>query len=163
MHACSVSSVVSDSLQPYGRSQPGSSVHGILQANILDWVSMASSRGSSWLRDQTCVCCVPCIAGRCLTAEPPVEHIYTYPSLLDSPFHLGHHSVLSRVPCAIPWFILVIYSINKINSEYVSILISHSSSLLLWYSYICSLHLCLYFFFANKIVYTIFLDSTCMR
>ena len=69
----------------------------------------------------------------------------------------------SRVPCAIPWFIFVIYSINKINSEYVSILTSHSSSLPLWYSYICSLRLYLYFFFANKIIYTIFLDSTCMR
>ena len=143
-------------------SQPGSSVHGILQANILDRVSMASSRGSSWPRDQTCVCCVSCIAGRCLTAEPPVEHICTYPSLLDLPFHLGHHNVLSRVPCVIPWFELVVYSINRINSEYVSILVSHSSSLLLCYSYICSLHLCLYFFFANKIIYTIFLDSTCV-
>ena len=71
MHACSVSSVVSDFLQPYGRSQPGSSVHGILQANILDWVSMASSRGSSWLRDQTWG---SCIAGGFFTAEPLEKH-----------------------------------------------------------------------------------------
>ena len=34
-------------------SLPGSSVHGILQARILEWVSMPSSRGSSWPRDQT--------------------------------------------------------------------------------------------------------------
>ena len=27
---------------------------------------------------------------------------------------------------------------------------------------VCSLHLCLYFFFANKIIYTIFLDSVYM-
>ena len=27
---------------------PGSSVHGILQARILEWVAMPSSRGSSW-------------------------------------------------------------------------------------------------------------------
>ena len=32
---------------------PGSSVHGILQARILEWVAMASSRGSSPPRDQT--------------------------------------------------------------------------------------------------------------
>ena len=31
-------SVVSDSLRPYGRSPPGSSVHGILQARILEWL-----------------------------------------------------------------------------------------------------------------------------
>ena len=40
---------------------PGSSVHGISQAWILDWVAISSSRGSSWLRDWTRV---SCIAGR---------------------------------------------------------------------------------------------------
>ena len=32
-------------------SLPGSSVHGILQARILEWVAMPFSRGSSWPRD----------------------------------------------------------------------------------------------------------------
>ena len=32
---------------------PGSSVHGILQARILEWVALPSSRASSQLRDQT--------------------------------------------------------------------------------------------------------------
>ena len=32
---------------------PGSSVHGILQARILEWVAISSSRGSSRPRDQT--------------------------------------------------------------------------------------------------------------
>ena len=36
-------------------SPPGSSVHGILQAGILDWVAMPSSRGSSWPRGQICI------------------------------------------------------------------------------------------------------------
>ena len=36
-------------------SLPGSSVHGILQARILEWVAMLSSRGTSWPRDQTCI------------------------------------------------------------------------------------------------------------
>ena len=34
-------------------SPPGSSVHGILQASILEWVAMPFSRGSSWPRDWT--------------------------------------------------------------------------------------------------------------
>ena len=34
-------------------SPPGSSVHGILQARILKWVVILSSRGSSQPRDQT--------------------------------------------------------------------------------------------------------------
>ena len=32
---------------PMDCSPPGSSVHGILQARILEWVAMPSSRGSS--------------------------------------------------------------------------------------------------------------------
>ena len=37
---------------PKGCSPPGSSVHGILQATILEWVAIPFSRGSSQLRDQ---------------------------------------------------------------------------------------------------------------
>ena len=36
-------------------SPPGSSVHEILQARIPEWAGIPSSRGSSWLRDQTCI------------------------------------------------------------------------------------------------------------
>ena len=38
---------------PMDQSPSGSSVHGILQARILEWAAMPSSRGSSWPRDQT--------------------------------------------------------------------------------------------------------------
>ena len=38
---------------PMGCSPPGSFVHGILQARILEWVAIPSSRGSSWARDRT--------------------------------------------------------------------------------------------------------------
>ena len=34
-------------------SLPGSSVHGIFQVRILEWVAISFSRGSSWPRDQT--------------------------------------------------------------------------------------------------------------
>ena len=40
-------------------SPPGSSVHGILQARMLEWVAIPSSKGSSWPKDQTQVSCVP--------------------------------------------------------------------------------------------------------
>ena len=45
---------------PMDCSPPGSSVHGILQAIILEWVAMPSSRESSRPRDQTYIY-VPCI------------------------------------------------------------------------------------------------------
>ena len=41
-----------------GCSPPSSSVHGIFQARILEWVVMPSFRGSSWPRDQTCISCI---------------------------------------------------------------------------------------------------------
>ena len=57
---CVSRSVVSD-CDPMDCSQPGSSVHGILQARILEWVAIPSSRGSSRPRNRTQVFC---IAGR---------------------------------------------------------------------------------------------------
>ena len=38
---------------PMDRSPPGSSVRGIFQAGILEWVAISFSRGTSWLRDRT--------------------------------------------------------------------------------------------------------------
>ena len=70
-------SVVSDSLPPHGlysdsevaqscltlcdpmdSSQPGSSIHEIFQARILEWGAISFSRGSSWPRDRTWVSCI---------------------------------------------------------------------------------------------------------
>ena len=39
-------------------SLPGSSVHWIFQARILEWVAVSFSRGSSWPRDRTQVYCI---------------------------------------------------------------------------------------------------------
>ena len=49
---------------PVACSPPGSSVHGILQTRILEWVTIPLPRGSSWLRDWTPV---SCLAGRLST------------------------------------------------------------------------------------------------
>ena len=43
---------------PMDCSPPGSSVRGISQARILEWVASSFSRGSSWPRDRTCVFCI---------------------------------------------------------------------------------------------------------
>ena len=49
-----------------------SSVHGVVQARILEWGAISSSRGSSWLRDQTHISCVSCIS-RCNSL--PLSHL----------------------------------------------------------------------------------------
>ena len=48
-------SVVSDSCNPMDCSPPGSSVHGISQTRMLEWVAISFSRGSAWPRDQICI------------------------------------------------------------------------------------------------------------
>ena len=56
---------------------PGSSVHGICQVKIPEWVAVSSSRGSSWPRDRTWVFCVPC-TGRLLYHWTPGEALKPY-------------------------------------------------------------------------------------
>ena len=53
---------------PMDYSPPGSSVHGISQARILEWVAISSSTGSSPHRDQTWM---SCLAGRFFTTGSP--------------------------------------------------------------------------------------------
>ena len=55
-------------------SLPGSSVHGILQASILEWVAMLFSRGSFQPRDRTVSSCGSCIAGRLLLSHQGRSH-----------------------------------------------------------------------------------------
>ena len=54
-------------------SLPGSSVHGILQARILEWVAMSSSRGSSQPRMESMSLLSPALAGRFFTTSTTWE------------------------------------------------------------------------------------------
>ena len=71
---------------PMDCSLPGSSLHGILQARVLEWVAIPFSRGSSWPRDRTRV---SLIAGRCFnlwaTREALLIHLpfLSYVKFLD--------------------------------------------------------------------------------
>ena len=58
-------------------SLPGSSVHGISLARILEWIAMSPSRGSSQPKDQTRVSCIVfnCTAGF-FTPEPPRKPLF---------------------------------------------------------------------------------------
>ena len=94
-------SVESNSLRPYGLSSPGYSVHGILQARILEWVAISFSRGSSRHRGRTHISCISYIG----TTVSPVLTWYiksTPPGLPVSFFllpwlcvflHLSTHSI----------------------------------------------------------------------
>ena len=66
---------------PMGCNPPVSSVHGILQARLFEWVGIPFFRGSSWSRDRLVI---SCIAGRLyrlqyfLTYKPFHSYIYSH-------------------------------------------------------------------------------------
>ena len=72
MCVCSVAKSCPTLCDPMDCSPPGSSVHGIFQARILEWVAMPSSRGFSPPRDQTSI---SCIAGGFFTTESPGSEV----------------------------------------------------------------------------------------
>ena len=58
---------------PMDCSPPGSSVHGTLQARILEWVAMPFSRGLSWPRIEPTSLMSPALAGEFFTASTTWE------------------------------------------------------------------------------------------
>ena len=69
--ACLVTQSYPTLCDPMDRIPPGSSIHGILQARILEWVAMPSFMGSSQPRDQTQGSLMfPTLAGRFLPLVP---------------------------------------------------------------------------------------------
>ena len=85
-------------------SPPGSCIHGISQAKILEWAAIPFSNGSSWPRDQTWVSCV---AGRFITVWVNI-HI-SFPFCISFSFWSEHWVEL---PVLQSQFSLVIYFIN---------------------------------------------------
>ena len=72
---------MSESCNTMDWSPPGSSLLGILQARILEWVTISFFKGSSRPRDQTWV---SCIADRYFTAEPPGKPCQSVSSVAQS-------------------------------------------------------------------------------
>ena len=58
LHMCSVAQLCLTLCNPLDYSLPGSSVHAIFQARILEWVAISISRRSSQLRDWTHLSCI---------------------------------------------------------------------------------------------------------
>ena len=65
-------------------SPPGSSVHGVLQARLLEWIVMPSSKGSSQPSDQTRVSYVSWISGGFFTTNATWEALGRFHNVLLS-------------------------------------------------------------------------------
>ena len=104
MHAQSLHSCLTLG-NPMDRSPSGSSVHGISQARILEWVAISFSMGSSWPRDWTHI---SCIAGKFFATEPPGKLLHTW--LSDS----------------VTWWLLELFSQKKMIRGWKPYPSSHS-------------------------------------
>ena len=89
MHVCKVASIMS------AFSPPGSPVRGILQARILEWVAMPSSRGSSWPRGWTHVSYVSCIGRWVLYHSCYLRSHYIFICMCVNIYTVGKESALS--------------------------------------------------------------------
>ena len=74
---------------PMDYSLPGSSLHGIFQARVLEWVAISFSRGSFPPRDWPCISCISSTGRRILnhwtTREPIIKQYNTILSFVRSP------------------------------------------------------------------------------
>ena len=80
---------------PVDCSPPGSSVHGILQARILEWIAISFYRGSSQPRDRTQV---SCIAGRRFNLWATREVVKNSPANAGDVKDVGSIPVSGRSP-----------------------------------------------------------------
>ena len=99
---------------PMDVSPPGSSVHGIFQSRILEWVAISSSRGSSQPRDQTLVSCLFCTTGGFFTAKTLVKPLSIYS--VDRKVPLGF-SVTSSGNSIFPNCIVITKSLHHYSDK----------------------------------------------
>ena len=106
---------------PKDCSPPGSSVHGILQAKILEWVAIPSSRGSSWPRDRTHFSYISCTGRQILYHQHHLGSpyiIYTYVIRTHTIYMLYTCVIYARVTC------IYIYNVH-ICCIYTGIICTH--------------------------------------
>ena len=139
---------------PMDCSPWGSSVHGILQERILEWVAIPFSRGSSWLRDQMRV---SCIAGRFFTTGAMREvlgQIKTGASTLI-PFICDLFICLCIYHLSLYHICLLIIYISTYSGIYLS-LIYHIYHLSLYLSSLSAYYLYIHLFWYLSFTYYIY-------
>ena len=79
---CSVTRSCLTLCDPMDYSPLGSSVHGIFQARILEWVAIPFFRGSFWPKDRTQVSCRNHLGPKGKSRGPPGEITYAFPQIM---------------------------------------------------------------------------------
>ena len=112
---------------PVNCSPPGSSVHGIFSARILERVAMPSTGGFFPLRGWTQVSCSSCIASRFFPTEPPGKAMQSQG---------GSQIYLTTTACRCPYYIFLfqtlkyetnlIFSLSTLNKEIGTLSSTHT-------------------------------------
>ena len=123
-----------DSFQPMDCSLPDSSVHGISQARILEWVAISFFRGSSWPRDGTRIFCI----GRQILYHRATWEAQTFlrvlfPLLLMNILECGCFCIISDFPTkgqrTHSWHHGVLHSAEAVPGMVIHSLNKHSLSI----------------------------------
>ena len=85
---------------PMDCSLPDSSVHGIPQAKILKWVAISFSRGSSWPRDPTHICCALCIGRLYHWVTWEACYLTTHRIILSFTWDIVYQVILECLTCS---------------------------------------------------------------
>ena len=94
---------------PMDCSLPGSSVHGILQTRVLEWVAISFTKGSSWPMDQTHISCISSCANPVWESEYRfTDHPVTCQPTLGSLNILNEFNTRLVYFCgeALVWFVI---------------------------------------------------------
>ena len=102
---------------PMNYSLPGSSVHGIFHARILEWVVISSSRWFSQPRDQTQV---SCLAGRFFTTEPRLPRWYQWQKIclqMQRCQRPGFNPWVRKIPWGRKWLPTPVFLLRKFHGQ----------------------------------------------
>ena len=108
MCTCSVIQLCPTLFDPMDCSLPGSSVHGISQARILQWIAISYCRGSSWSMAWNCISSVSCIGWWILL---PLHHT-NHKTIV--------HPKWNQAMCTLNFFSFIFISWRLITSQYCS-------------------------------------------
>ena len=110
-------------------SPSGSTVHGILQARILEWVALSFSMGSSRPRDQTCTFCIGKLVFHYWATRRAFADFQTGKGWITV-FFLESHSFLLRPPTEVASWAVALLSVEHFGNLWGFLFIERENSVL---------------------------------
>ena len=146
---------MSNSLGPMDCRPPGSSIRGIVQARVLEWVTISFSRGSSRPRDQSPV---PQIVAMRETARVQLQQPGIQPEEMDGVGEWDSLSVFYGLPVNFK-FKFLFYTFTKTLGQRFDIFSSPFPRFIISINHCCSSEFLLQWFSRNQPYHLLFTSS----